>query len=515
MLNFTKIKIISIYFIFVFLSSFAFLNIFSDENSLLNKKVNLGLDLQGGSYLLLEIDTKPLIKERLQDKVVELKKFLKKNNFNYSSFEIVDDSIGFKIENDDEKKFQNLFFSTKNNTINQYIDQYRTHQFDLLINNKNYKVKFSKYGLLVLNNAAVKQSIEIVRRRIDDLGTKEPTIIQRGEKRIVVELPGLKDPSRIKNLLGKTAQLNFRLVTDEKNDFGSEKMITEVGEEVIVNKKIIMSGENLVDAQPRVDNQTNRPMVSFTLDRYGAQKFGKVTTNNIGKKLAKVLKDKIISAPVIREAITGGSGTISGNFSFQEVTDLALLLRSGALPTPINIVEERTVGPDLGKDSIISGTISLIIGFALVVFYMFYKYKFFGLIANISLISNLLMLVGVLTILEATLTLPGIAGIILTVGMAVDANVLIFERIREELRTEKSIIHAFDMGYNRAKITVLDANLTTLLATIILFFFGSGPVKGFAVTLGIGIITTLFSAYFIARHLTSSYVLKNKESVSL
>ncbi len=294
-----------------------------------------------------------------------------------------------------------------------------------------------------------------------------------------------------------------------------EKMISEIGEEVTVNKKIIMSGENLVDAQPRVDNQTNRPMVSFTLDRYGAQKFGKVTTNNIGKKLAIVLDDKIISAPVIRESITGGSGTISGNFSFQEVTDLALLLRSGALPTPINIVEERTVGPDLGKDSIISGTISLIIGFVLVVLYMFYKYRFFGLIANISLISNLLMLVGVLTILEATLTLPGIAGIILTVGMAVDANVLIFERIREELRTEKSIIHAFDMGYNRAKITVLDANLTTLLATIILFFFGSGPVKGFAVTLGIGIITTLFSAYFIARHLTSSYVLKNKDNVSL
>ena len=292
-------------------------------------------------------------------------------------------------------------------------------------------------------------------------------------------------------------------------------MTLDDGEEAIVNKKIIMSGENLIDAQPRVDSQTNKPMVFFSLDRYGAQKFGKVTTNNVGKRLAIVLDNQIISAPVIREAITGGSGSISGNFSFQQVTDLALLLRSGALPTPINIVEERTVGPDLGKDSIISGTISLIIGFALVVLYMFYKYRFFGLIANISLISNLLMLVGVLTILEATLTLPGIAGIILTVGMAVDANVLIFERIREELRTEKSIIHAFDMGYSRAKITVLDANLTTLLATIILFFFGSGPVKGFAVTLGIGIITTLFSAYFIARHLTSSYVLKNKESVKL
>ncbi len=515
MLNFTKIKIISIYFIFLFLAFFAFLNIFSNENLPLKKKVNLGLDLQGGSYLLLEIDTNPLIKERLQDKVIDIKKFLRKNNFSYNSFKINENSINFIIEDDNTNKFQNLFFSKKDNLINPYIDQYRAHQLDLVVENKNYKIDFSKYGLLTLNNAAVKQSIEIVRRRIDDLGTKEPTIIQRGEKRIVVELPGLKDPSRIKSLLGKTAQLNFRLVTDKDNDFGSEKMTLDDGEEAIVNKKIIMSGENLIDAQPRVDSQTNKPMVFFSLDRYGAQKFGKVTTNNVGKRLAIVLDNQIISAPVIREAITGGSGSISGNFSFQEVTDLALLLRSGALPTPINIVEERTVGPDLGKDSIISGTISLIIGFALVVLYMFYKYRFFGLIANISLISNLLMLVGVLTILEATLTLPGIAGIILTVGMAVDANVLIFERIREELRTEKSIIHAFDMGYSRAKITVLDANLTTLLATIILFFFGSGPVKGFAVTLGIGIITTLFSAYFIARHLTSSYVLKNKESVKL
>ncbi len=515
MLNFTKIKIISIYFIFFLLTSFAILNFFSNEESLFNKKVNLGLDLQGGSYLLLEIDTKPLIKERLQDKVIQIKKYLKNNDFKFDSFEINENSINFNLKDDVENRFQKLFFSTKNNNINQYIDQYRTHQFDLLIENNNYTIYFSKYGLLTLNNAAVKQSIEIVRRRIDDLGTKEPTIIQRGEKRIVVELPGLKDPSRIKNLLGKTAQLNFRLVTDEENDFGSEKMISENGEEVIVNKKIIMSGENLVDAQPRLDNQSNKPMVSFTLDRYGAQKFGKVTTNNVGKRLAIVLDNKIISAPVIREAITGGSGTISGNFTFQDVTDLALLLRSGALPTPINIVEERTVGPDLGKDSIISGAISLVIGFLLVVLYMFYKYRLFGLIANVSLISNLSMLIGVLTILEATLTLPGIAGIILTVGMAVDANVLIFERIKEELKTEKSVIHAFDMGYSRAKITVLDANLTTLLATVILFFFGSGPVKGFAVTLGIGIVTTLFSAYFIARHLTSFYVLRNKESIKL
>ena len=346
--------------------------------------------------------------------------------------------------------------------------------------------------------------------RIDDLGTKEPTILQRGDKRILIELPGIKDPERVKELLGKTAQLHFRLVSDESNEFGYDKLKSESGEELIVNKRIIFSGENLIDAQPRLDTQSNQPIVSFTLDRLGAQRFAKVTLSNIGKRIAIVLDGKLISAPQIRESITGGSGVISGNFTFQEVTDLALLLRSGALPTPLNIVEERTVGPDLGADSIKSGIISLTVGFLLVIIFMIFKYRIFGIIANIALITNLLMLVGILTLLEATLTLPGIAGIILTVGMAVDSNVLIFERIKEELKTEKSIIHAFDLGYKRAKITVLDANITTLIAASILFAFGSGPVKGFAVTLGIGILTTLYSAYFIARHLTSLIVLKNK-----
>jgi protein-export membrane protein SecD len=290
-----------------------------------------------------------------------------------------------------------------------------------------------------------------------------------------------------------------------------DELNSETGEDLTVSKRIIMSGDNLIDAQPRLDNQSNQPIVSFTLDRLGAQKFAKTTSNNVGKRLAIVLDDKIISAPSIREPITGGSGVISGSFTFQESTDLALLLRSGALPTPLTIVEERTVGPDLGEDSIKSGSISLIVGFLLVIIFMLYKYRLFGIIANVSLLANLIMLIGVLTLLEATLTLPGIAGIILTVGMAVDANVLIFERIKEELKTEKSIIHAFDIGYNKAKITVLDANITTLIAAIILFAFGSGPVKGFAVTLGIGIVTTLFSAYFFARHLSSFYVMKNKD----
>ena len=508
MLNFSKINIFLIYIIFLFISFFSILNFQDTKEPFIDKKVNLGLDLQGGSYLLLEINSDPLVKEKIQSKVIPLKKLLKSNNLNYSNFKINEKNLSFSLN--DIEKFKLLFFLKKDNFLNPYIDKYNAFELDLEIRDNNVKILFSKYGLLTINNSALKQSIEIVRRRIDDVGTKEPTILQRGEKRILVELPGLKDPERIKNLLGKTAKLNFRLVTNNQ-EFGADKLISEIGEELNVSKRIVMSGENLIDAQPNFNNQSNQPTVSFTLDRIGAQKFGRTTTDNVGKRLAIVLDGNIISAPSINEPITSGSGMISGNFSFQDATDLALLLRSGALPTPLNIVEERTVGPDLGEDSIRSGITSLMIGFILVIVFMLYKYKIFGLVANIALVANLIMLVGILTILEATLTLPGIAGIILTVGMAVDANVLIFERIKEELKTEKSIIHAFDIGYSKAKITVLDANITTLIAAVILFAFGSGPVKGFAITLGIGIVTTLYSAYFLARHLTSMIVLNKKE----
>ena len=508
MLNFTKIKVLFIYLILFTLVFFASLNL--KNINLIDKKVNLGLDLQGGSYLLLEIDTKPLVNQKLQSKVLPIKKILKKNNIEFNNFLISSEQLSFKIENNTQDKFKNIFFNKKENLINNFIPEYNSFELDLDFNENIVNIKFSNYGIVSLNNSALKQSIEIVRRRIDEVGTKEPSILQRGDKRILVELPGLDDPDRVKELLGKTAQLTFRLVSDDK-EFGSEKLvISETGEELIINKRVVVSGDNLIDAQPQFDTQSNQPSVSFTLDRLGAQKFGKVTSQNVGKRLAIILDNVVISAPQIREAITAGSGNISGGFSFQEATDLALLLRSGALPTPITIVEERTVGPDLGKDSIRSGIISLLIGFILVIIFMLIKYKIFGLISNISLIANLLMLVGILTMLEATLTLPGIAGIILTVGMAVDSNVLIYERIREELKTEKSIIHAFDTGYNKAKITVIDANVTTLIAAVILFVFGSGPVKGFAVTLGIGISTTLFSAYFIARHLTSLVVLNDK-----
>jgi len=510
-LNFSKTKIIFIYFLLIVLVFFASLNFVSRDSKLIDKNINLGLDLQGGSYLLLEIDTDPLIEEKIQNKVLPIKKLLKSNGINYQNFSVTNKEITFKISDNNYKKFENLFLSKNDNILNPYISKYNSYELKLIESNNNIKITFSKYGILTINNSALNQSIEIVRRRIDDVGTKEPTILQRGDKRILVELPGVKDPERIKELIGKTAQLHFRLVANESNEFGYDEIKSETGESLTISKKIIVSGDNLVDAQPRVDNQSNEPSVSFTLDRLGAQKFGKATTDYVGKRIAIVLDNKIISSPSVREPIPGGKGSISGNFTFQEATDLALLLRSGALPTPLNIVEERTVGPDLGEDSIRSGSISLIVGFLLVIIFMIFKYRFFGLVANISLITNLLMLMGVLTLLEATLTLPGIAGIILTVGMAVDANVLIFERIKEELKTEKSIIHAFDIGYNKAKITVLDANITTLIATAILFIFGSGPIKGFAVTLGIGILTTLFSAYFIARHITSIIVLRNKE----
>ena len=515
MLNFTKIKVALIYLILLVSVTFALLNL--KTNNILNKKVNLGLDLQGGSYLLLEIDTSPLVNQRLQSKVLPLKKLLKANNIKFTDFLINTDTIAFKVSKENQKKFENIFYKKKENAINNFIDNYNTHELEAKFSNKEVVIKFSNYGLISLNNSALTQSIEIVRRRIDDVGTKEPTILQRGDKRILIELPGLDNPDRIKELLGKTAQLTFRLVSDDK-EFGSEKLkVQNSDDELTINKRVVISGDNLIDAQPKFDSQANQPIVSFTLDRLGAQKFGRITTEHVGKRLAIVLDNLIISAPQIREPITAGTGTISGSFTFQEATDLALLLRSGALPTPINIVEERTVGPDLGKDSIKAGIVSLSIGFALVILFMFFKYRIFGLISNISLISNLLMLTGILTILEATLTLPGIAGIILTVGMAVDSNVLIYERIKEELKTEKSVIHAFDIGYNKAKITVLDANITTLIAASILFIFGSGPVKGFAVTLGIGIITTLFSAYYIARHMTSIIVLnsKNQNNIKL
>ncbi len=512
MLYFSKTKLLIIYFIIIFLSLFSFANFISNEDNLiLSKKINLGLDLQGGSYLLLEVDSVPIINQNLQQKVLNLRKFLKKNKIKYKKLKLSNQTINFQLEENDIKKFEN-FFLDKENPINIFYGKYKDYELDHVIKNNNVEIKYSKYGLIELKLNSLDQSLEIVRRRIDEVGTNEPTIIKRGNDRILIELPGLENPNRIKKLLGKTANLTFRLVSENEDAFGSEALFYEnSNDQLNISKRVILSGDNLINAQPFFDNQNNQTVVNFTFDRSGSQKFGRATTNSVGMRMAIILDEKIISAPVIKEPILGGSGQISGDFTFQTATDLALLLRSGALPAPLTVIEERTVGPDLGEDSIKAGTFSLAIGFLLVIAYMLFKYKFLGIIANSALIVNLILLIGILTILEATLTLPGIAGIILTVGMAVDANVLIFERIKEEMKIEKSNIHAFDIGYKKAQSAILDANITTLISAVILFFLGSGPVKGFAITLGVGIVTTLFCAYFFARHLSSIYIMRNKD----
>ena len=514
MLYFTKFKVLTIYIFIICISFFTLSNFLSDDNKLINKKINLGLDLQGGSYLLLEIDNRPIILQKLQVKLTSLKNDLIKNDIKFKNIKAIDNKILFDVDEVHKNKFIKIF-EDKNSTINNYFDKYKAFEFEYEIINETISVFYSKYGIIELKNSSIDQALEIVRRRIDELGTNEPNILKRGNERILVELPGLNDPSRIKNLLGKTANLTFRFISQQNEEnFGSEKLKFENSEEeALVSKRIVLSGDNLIDAQPRMDSQTNQTIVSFSLDRLGAKRFGKATTEGVGRRLAIVLDNKIISAPIIKDAIVSGNGQITGGgLDFQSATDLALLLRSGALPAPLNIIEERTVGPDLGQDSINSGIISLIIGFSLVIIFMIIRYKIFGLIANAALIVNLFLLVGILTIFEATLTLPGIAGIILTVGMAVDANVLIYERIKEELKIENNKIIAFDDGYKKSRTAILDANITTLISAFILFFMGSGPVKGFSITLGIGILTTLFSVYFLARQLTSFYVYKNKDN---
>ena len=500
MLYFSKLRILFITLFSVLFILIASSNLFKFDDNFFDKKINLGLDLQGGSYLLLEIDNEPVIEQKLQNLTTTIRNYFKEKNIKINNIKIDNQNIFFNVTDNDKQSVLDVF-QDENSDLNPYYPRFKSHQLEIEDTGLNFKVNFSRQGLIKLKTSSQDQAIEIVRRRVDEVGTNEPNILKRGNNRILVELPGLDDPMRIKSLLGKTANLTFRFVTNDENDrFGVEKLKFENGlEEATVSKRIIISGENLLDAQPKMDTQANQTIVSFTLDRVGAKRFGKATSTGIGKQLAIVLDGKIISAPVVRDTIASGSGQISGGFTFQTATDLALLLRSGALPAPLEIIEERTVGPDLGQDSINAGMIALAIGFMLVIIFMFVKYKIFGLITNVTLIVNLFILLGVLTLFEATLTLPGIAGIILTVGMAVDANVLIFERIREEIKLNKGPARAIELGYEKALSAIIDANITTFITAVILFAIGSGPVRGFSVTLGLGIITSVFTAIFVTR----------------
>jgi protein-export membrane protein SecD len=512
-LYFSRLKVFSIISV-IFIGIYFFLpnlTFFNNSKFFSEKRVNLGLDLQGGSYLLLEIDSNPLIEQRLQAKSLEVRRELRKNNIQYKNFSFSKDSLVFIF---DEKQKETLDKILNDRLINSNIKT-GGKEFEIIYENNIIKLIFTKENVNLIKKNALDQSIEIVRNRIDELGTKEPNIVTRGLDRILVELPGLKDPSAIKKLLGKTAKLTLRFVANssDENSLGVETLSSKSsGSQYSVEKRIIISGENLIDAQPGFDQLNNSSVVNFKLDNIGSRKFALASKENVGRYLAIVLDKDVVSSPVIREAIVTGSGQISGNFTTQEANELAILLRAGALPAPLNIIEERSVGPDLGKESIEKGILSLIIGFLLVMIYMIYNYRIFGVFSNVSLLTNLVLISGVLSIFGATLTLPGIAGIILTVGMAVDSNVLIYERVKEELKKEKNYLIAFDTAYKKVLTTILDSNVTTLIAAIVLYYMGSGPVKGFAITLGIGILSTFFTTYVLGRLLVAKYIKNNKET---
>jgi preprotein translocase subunit SecD len=385
-----------------------------------------------------------------------------------------------------------------------------------------------------IKKLATEQALETIRNRIDQFGVSEPDIRQQGEKRILIQLPGIKDTKRAKDLIGRTALLEFKLL-DETHDLnaamqgnvppGSEVLygIKEDPETkriiktpYLIKKRTLLTGAHLMDARVQIDSQYNEPYVSIDFDKKGGRDFARITEANVKKRLAIVLDDKVYSAPVIQEKITGGEARITGNFTTEEARDLAIALRAGALPAPVNILEERTVGPSLGTDSINKGLISMCVGGIFVIMFMIIYYRGSGIVADFALILNIILIAGGLAFFQATLTLPGIAGIILTIGMAVDANVLIFERIREEMNLGKTPRAAVDAGYDRATLTILDANVTTLIAALVLFQFGTGPVKGFAVTLSLGVLSSLFTALIMTRLIFDFFLIKRKvRSISI
>jgi len=361
----------------------------------------------------------------------------------------------------------------------------------------------------------IEQSIQIVEKRVNQLGTVEPLIQRQGTDRILVQVPGLQDPTRLKELLGRTAKMEFRMVDESVPPDAAaqgrmppeDELVPEVsGQKLVLRKQVLVSGGDLTDAQPGFDQRTSEPVVNFKFNTAGARKFAQATTDNVGQRFAIVLDNQVISAPVIREPIIGGQGQISGSFTVQSANDLAILLRAGALPAPLTIIEERTVGPGLGQDSIEKGELAAYVGAIMVIVFMLVTYRLFGVFANVAVIINVAMIFGLLSLLNATLTLPGIAGIVLTVGIAVDSNVLIYERIREELRGGRTAISAIDAGFKRALATILDSNITTFIAAAVLFMIGTGPVRGFAVTLGLGILTTVFTAFTMTRLIVAWWV---------
>ncbi|MDX1949196.1 MAG: protein translocase subunit SecD [Rickettsiales bacterium] len=481
-------------------------NFISEEtrknNSFLPQQtIRLGLDLQGGSQLLLEVDFENFLKNQLEVLSDDLRRSFRKGKIGYKNL---------KISKDKEKIYKITLGLIENSKFDNLKAQIRevSSEFSVEENKNIVEIFYNSDVLKNLKRDVLEKSIEIVRRRVDETGTREPIIQMQGDSRILLQVPGLDNPESLKKLLGKTAKMTFHLM-DNSNPFAvgvnrakpgylllSSAISQEKGN-FLVKKEVEISGESLIDAQATYNE--GQPVVSFKFNNQGGKKFAKVTADNVGKPFAIVLDGKVITAPRINEAILSGSGIISGSFTIEEANDLALLLRSGALPAPLSILEERSVGPSLGKDSIESGSKASLLGAGLIMLIMFAIYRKFGFFANIALFINLVLTIALLSLFNATLTLPGIAGIALGLGMAVDANILIYERIKEEIKLGKSPFAAIDSGFKMALATIVDSNLTTIISTIILFIYGSGVIKGFAVTLTIGIICSMFSAIMLTK----------------
>jgi protein-export membrane protein SecD len=478
--------------------------------------LELGLDLQGGSYLALEVELDQVQKDRLDSLAGDIRSNFRKAHIGFTDLTFGPGFLSLKVL--DPTRFDEA------HTLAQSLNPGVSNSL-LNVGARAYTIETPGQNTIVMrmtdtyrNTTAtdiVDQSVEVVRRRIDQLGTREPIIERQGEDRIIVQVPGLGDPEHLIKLLGKTAKMTFQMVDDTANvEDAVQKGIIPIGSEllyednpvkgqpptpIVVEKHVVVAGDRLTNSSASFSQQSGQPDVTFVFDTVGAREFGEATKNNVGRRFAIILDGKVIEAPVIRDAILGGSGEITGNFTTESANELSGLLRAGALPAPLKVIEDRTVGPGLGADQIRAGKFSTLAGLVLVAIFMVARYGLFGLFADIALTLNVMLLLALLTLLQATLTLPGIAGIVLTMGMAVDANVLIYERIREENRNGRSIIASIDQGFRRAMTTIADANATHLIAAGILFALGTGPVRGFAVTLGLGIITSFFTAVMVTR----------------
>jgi protein-export membrane protein SecD len=479
------------------------------------RQMVLGLDLRGGAHLLLEVDRESLVKDRVETLTGDIRQTLRDQRIGYRNLAARGQAVSFTLREpgDAQKAIQALEpLATPIQT--GMFGQAALNEVQLDEANGRITATLTDEGIEARMRSAVSQSVQVLERRVNALGTTEPSIQAEGSERILVQVPGLADTTQLKQILGQTARMTFHMecrepVTDPQSPPPGCELVqsTTPGEPpLMVETRALLSGDDLADAQPAFDQRSSQPIVTFRFNTRGATVFADVTQQNVGNRFAVVLDDKYITAPVIRSPILGGSGQIEGNFTVESAQNLSVLLRAGALPADLTIVEERTVGPSLGRDSIRAGAIAALVATVAIVVFMVVCYGLLGVFADIALIANNFLMIGILTLLGATLTLPGIAGIVLTMGMAVDANVLIYERMREEAKLGRSTVSAIESGFSRAFATIIDSHLTALIAAIALFALGSGPIRGFAVTLAIGIISTLFTAYLVTRYIVSIWV---------